>query len=104
ADGGAERRLVPDVVAGVDVGAVLDQQLDDRQLGLAGGDPQGGDAVLVAGVDVGAGGEGLPHGRDVAAADRRPEGVPLRVGGVPRGGNDQEEQGGSRAAAASHNS
>src|SRR5207249_3297024 len=53
ADGDAQRGLVPDAVAGVDIGPLVEEQLDNLRLALAGGDPQGGDADLVPRVDVG---------------------------------------------------
>ena len=79
----AQGRLVPDVVAGVGVGPSSEEKFDHLGLALVGGDPEGRDAVLVPGVDVGPSVDGGGDGLLIPRAHGGPElvaGLRLLVG------------------------
>src|SRR5262249_26884110 len=89
--GQTERRLVPDPVPSVGVGPGAEEQLDDFELSLARGDPEGGDADLVFRIDVGPLVE-QPFGSfRVAVSDGRPYQLPGNVVGIRRCGDDYED-------------
>ena len=86
ADGGTQRRGVPDAVAGVDIGAALDQELDHVEFVSAGRNPQRGDADLILGVDVSPVVEGGGHGFHIPRPHRRPQSLAFLVACAGRRG------------------
>jgi hypothetical protein len=87
-----QRRLIPDAVPGIDVGAAPDQEFNHVGFVLAGRDPQRGDADLILGVDVGSAIEGGGNGLGVAGPHSRPQGVTLLVSCAGRCGQKHKPQ------------
>ena len=64
---------MPDVIARADVGTMLQEQVDQRKIALARGQPERRDTDLVLRIDVGPLLERGLHGLDVAAAHGGPQ-------------------------------